>query len=777
VKFTKTKIHTLIEYQLKPDGFELIRDEAYWYNGPIAQVGGQPTIEQTDWAVYSDGTESGSAIIGTKNNNQTLNVDTIYLFRGGIEETANNLAPNVSFATAYNHNGGGFNDVDDVSSVVQIVDSTNITDGDDTTQRLTSFTFITDNNGYDDVDGVTNAITMQNNGFEGLWAFQIIGTDVSNNDTIVIKLVDDKGDDLDVYNQTDLTITVSKGVDTSVDATSVALTVATNQATVNAETNVQANTQALIITGQIATVSLTLDVNVSANSVPLVITPHNPTVKADKEILIGTTALTIATYSPTVNAATNAQANTQALTITSYQATVNAETNAQANTVGLTITTYPADIPTDVSVDATSVALTIATYQATVDGAGITDYDLTGTRIQNATRVNQALEDADVTDWDANDDFILCAMFETVEAGGASSIIQVQWRNVTDAGSFANLGNTGELTYNGVTDLVTSDPVTVGESVCTPISGTTYQNGIEIEGFGTAFKALTQNDYTEHQWAIGASNALANKQYEFRFFDNDNNVAIGTALADITMASGVNVLANTAALTITTYTVTVNAKTQVDANTQALTITPYSATVTANIDVQANSVALTITPYSPTVNAETSLQATSVALTIATYQATISAAAAGDISANTAALTITTYSATIEGGAVVEEPVRSSGGNYRILPPLPPEKKKRKLTQVPEQVPDKVVKLREVPTFEPKPKLKAITDDLAQSVAKLTQVQEQRGTLKLKRKAVLNKREQQKLVAVLEREEAARQAEIQDEEDLIAILAMQRMLG
>ena len=189
--FKKRKIYKLIEYAIKPDGFELLREDSFQYNGPVALLGGQPTIEQTDWAVYDDGTEAGSQIIGSVNNNVTLEVDTIYLFRGGIEETANNLANNVSFATVYNHNGGGFNDVDDVSSVVQIVDSTNITDGDDTTQRLGgAFTFITANGGYDDVDGVTDGITLQNNGFEALWAIQIIGADVSPSDTIVIKIID-----------------------------------------------------------------------------------------------------------------------------------------------------------------------------------------------------------------------------------------------------------------------------------------------------------------------------------------------------------------------------------------------------------------------------------------------------------------------------------------------------------------------------------------------------------------------------------------------------------
>lgn len=166
------------------------------------------------------------------------------------------------------------------------------------------------------------------------------------------------------------------------------------------------------------------------------------------------------------------------------------------------------------------------------------DFTLTGSRLQNATRVNQALEDADVTNWDTANDFIFCAMVETTTHGGTSGTLQLRWRNVTDAGSFAALSGTGELTWSGTTDLANGNAVTSGEAVCTPTSGTTYANGVEREGANDVSTTIAQNEYTEHQWAIDASSAGAGDQYEFEIYDATAGASLGTCAAQITMAAG-----------------------------------------------------------------------------------------------------------------------------------------------------------------------------------------------------------------------------------------------
>lgn len=219
MSFKKRKIHTLIELAITENGFKVLRDESYWHDGAVSLAGGTPTLEAADWAFYEDGTESGSVIIGTKNNNQTLNTDTIYFFRQGLEETAGNKAANQTMQLQYNHNGGGFTNVTGSSSVIQSVASANITDQNDTTQRITAFTYDPSNKGIDEVDGIAGGSTadIDTNGYEGLFSFQIISGDVSGSDTIVLKIVNPLAADadFDVYQQTNPTITVAAGATTT----------------------------------------------------------------------------------------------------------------------------------------------------------------------------------------------------------------------------------------------------------------------------------------------------------------------------------------------------------------------------------------------------------------------------------------------------------------------------------------------------------------------------------------------------------------------------------
>jgi len=209
-------VNTFIEFKWNPDKgiYEDIYSEGYWYSGSFALATTPPTLEVTNWAFYEDGTESGSVIIGSVNTNPTLDVDTIYLVRFGLEETSGNASKNTEPQLQYNHNGGGFVNCDETSSVVRIVTTSNITDGDDTTQRITSFTFDSTNEGFDSTTGIAGGPTtdLANDGFEALYCIQILSADVSDQDTIVLKIVNSNdGDaDYDVYNQTDPTITVNE---------------------------------------------------------------------------------------------------------------------------------------------------------------------------------------------------------------------------------------------------------------------------------------------------------------------------------------------------------------------------------------------------------------------------------------------------------------------------------------------------------------------------------------------------------------------------------------
>ena len=75
---------------------KILKKEGLWYDGPLALASTPPTMEVTNWAFYNDGTEAGSVIIGSINNNQTLDVDTIYFVRWGLEETAGESSKNTA---------------------------------------------------------------------------------------------------------------------------------------------------------------------------------------------------------------------------------------------------------------------------------------------------------------------------------------------------------------------------------------------------------------------------------------------------------------------------------------------------------------------------------------------------------------------------------------------------------------------------------------------------------------------------------------------------------
>lgn len=214
------KIHSLVEliYNPKTDQYDVLRDEWAWYEGLLALASGTPTREWTNWAFYNDGTEAGSTIIGSANTNPTLNTDTIYLFRAGYHETAGNTWTNPNISLQYNHNGGGWNSVTTSSAPVQAADSTNLTEQQDTTQRITIFTFASNNDSVSE-DGNRSALRPDpnNDGAEVLYAFQIPSGEVTDSDTIELRLWDEANSDtLDVVNQTNPTITVSEAAGISI---------------------------------------------------------------------------------------------------------------------------------------------------------------------------------------------------------------------------------------------------------------------------------------------------------------------------------------------------------------------------------------------------------------------------------------------------------------------------------------------------------------------------------------------------------------------------------
>lgn len=223
----KTWINTHVIFEWDGSRFVETYAEGYEYQGPLALAHTNPSLDQDSFAFYNDGTEAGSTIIGSVNTNPTLDVDTTYLVRFLVQEAAGGTTTNTSVTLQYNHNSGGWNNVTTTSSVVKAVDSVNLTDGNNTTQRIGSGTFQSTNAGVIE-DGTGGSVSFAGNDeTEFLFPFQIVSGDVANNDTIQLQLVT-----LNTYTRTP-SITVNEPLsDITVTPTAISLTGATAGSTV-----------------------------------------------------------------------------------------------------------------------------------------------------------------------------------------------------------------------------------------------------------------------------------------------------------------------------------------------------------------------------------------------------------------------------------------------------------------------------------------------------------------------------------------------------------------
>jgi hypothetical protein len=155
------------------------------------------SFEQAGYAFYEDGSEAGSAIIGSIDTQQTLDTSTTYLARILVQNVAAGSG-NYGGAWEYSTTGtsGTWVPITTTSSVIIAVASTPLTET-DTTQRVGSGTFITSN------AWVTETGPFGNLGFtsvdecETLLSFQIVDADVSDNQEIHLRV-----DGMDAY-QTD----------------------------------------------------------------------------------------------------------------------------------------------------------------------------------------------------------------------------------------------------------------------------------------------------------------------------------------------------------------------------------------------------------------------------------------------------------------------------------------------------------------------------------------------------------------------------------------------
>jgi hypothetical protein len=162
--------------------------EWYLYDGLWLRAGAMAAWDQDSYAFYDDGTESGSTQVGTTNTETALDVNTNYQCRLLIQETGGADGSINTPEFEFNHNSGGWINVTGSSSPVQAVDSTNLTGGGDTTQRLGAGSFIS-TNGWVSEDGAMPTLGfLSGEECEGLLSFQIIGSAVFHGDEILLRM-------------------------------------------------------------------------------------------------------------------------------------------------------------------------------------------------------------------------------------------------------------------------------------------------------------------------------------------------------------------------------------------------------------------------------------------------------------------------------------------------------------------------------------------------------------------------------------------------------------
>ena len=168
-----------------------------------------PVLQQHSFRGRNDdGSESTATWKGlTVNNNWTQNVDENFRVRFLVKETAGIAKDNYKPQLQYNRNGDGWFDVNELSSIVRASDSPNLTDGEDTTQQVGSGTFVSPNDGVDEVNGTAGGTVCDfvgNDECEFEYCAQIRSADVDNLDTIELRLVS-----INTYTETPI-VTVSE---------------------------------------------------------------------------------------------------------------------------------------------------------------------------------------------------------------------------------------------------------------------------------------------------------------------------------------------------------------------------------------------------------------------------------------------------------------------------------------------------------------------------------------------------------------------------------------
>ena len=353
-------INTRVELQWNSSTqqYDEVSVEGYWYDGPMALAHNDPAYDQDSFAFYNDGTESGSTIIGSVNTNPALELDTTYLVRFLVQETAGGTGNNTSIQFEYNLNGAGWNNVTGTSSVIRATDSANLTDGGNTTQRIGAGTYLTTNGGIDDVDGLAGGANLDfagNDEAEMLYAFQIRSADVSAGDTIQLRCTENSGTLVTTYTNTP---TVTAVAPTNVSLTADSMTITDGSFQINNPTEATLVADSMSITN--ATMDAGLRFNVTLTPTAMTLTDGSHVVRIDRarDLIQDSLAISNGTMSVNDEVTATIEGDSLSLSDSVMDAGLHFNISLQAETLTLTDSVMSLNLETDIVLSPTVMSIT-----------------------------------------------------------------------------------------------------------------------------------------------------------------------------------------------------------------------------------------------------------------------------------------------------------------------------------------------------------------------------------------------------------------------------------
>jgi hypothetical protein len=182
-----------------------------------------PTLDQDSFRGRNDdGSESTATWKAAANTNWSQATDEIFRVRFLIQEDSGGSLNNQAFSLQYRKNGGTWTAVaaqGATSDAVRYADSTNVADGDATTQQLGSGTFVAGS--VEEVDPSVSISFAGNDETELEYVLEIYSGQAAGGDTIDLRVVKSDSTLLDTYTNTPA-ITVSAGAVTLTPAPVVA---------------------------------------------------------------------------------------------------------------------------------------------------------------------------------------------------------------------------------------------------------------------------------------------------------------------------------------------------------------------------------------------------------------------------------------------------------------------------------------------------------------------------------------------------------------------------